>query len=109
MSTSCRLYVDYTICRLYVYFSLYKSIQLYHISITTTGVTMDCSTTTNSTPTPSIRTHLCRRLWKLDKLCEHGVIRCIVCRTYYKHKDILCIHNINDIEEVLHRIGQTLE
>ena len=70
---------------------------------------MDCSSTTNSTPAPSIHSHLCRRLWKQDKLCDHGTIRCIVCKTYYRQPVIPCIHNVNDIEEALNRADQTLQ
>ena len=96
---------------LYVDFPLYKSVQLCHISTTTTGVVMDYKAApTESTPISSpTHTYQCRRLWKLDKLCNHWVIRCIVCRDEYKHKDIPCIRNINEIEEAQRRIGKTLE
>ena len=121
MSTICLLYVNLcrlmsTICRLYVYFmSTLLCIKVCNFVILAllllVGVVMDYKAApTESAPISSpTHTYQCRRLWKLDKLCNHGVIRCIVCREEYKHKDIPCIHNINEIEEALRRIGQTLE
>ena len=114
-------YVD--ICLLmstYVYyvnvdFTLYKSVQLRHISTTTTAAAAAMVMDYKATPTESAQisspthTYQCRRLWKLDRLCNHGVIRCVVCREVYDHTAIPCVHNINDIEEALHKIGQTLE
>ena len=126
MSTICRLYVDIcqlmsTICLLmstmcphmsnyvdlcllvstYVDFTLYKSVQLCHISTTTTtaAMVMDYKAApTESTPisTPT-HTYQCRRLWKLDNLCNHGVIRCLVCKEVYDRKAIPFVHNVNDI------------
>ena len=117
----CLLYVDYVLglyvdicicllCHTYVDFTLYKSVQLCHIS-TTAAMVMDYKATpTESAPISSpTHTYQCRRLWKLDKLCNHGVIRCVVCREVYNRTAIPCVHNINEIEEALHRIGQTLE
>ena len=113
ISTVCRLYVD--LCLLYVYlcrnmstyvniclimstyvylcllvstyvdFTLYKSVQLFHISTTTAtaaAMVMDYEATPTESAQMSSPTHTyqCRRLWKLDKLYNHGDIRCVVCR-----------------------------
>ena len=95
----------------YYYFTIKAVLLLCTITTTTTGMVMDYKAApTESAPISSpTHTYQCHRLWKLDKLCNHGVIRCIVCREEYDHKAIPCVHNVNDIEEALRRIGQTLE
>ena len=54
-------------------------------------------------------TDQCQRLWSLDSICCHGVIRCIVCKREYDSTNMQCIHSVNDIDDALKEIGQTLE
>ena len=106
-------YVD--LCRhmsIYVDFTLYKRVQLHHISTTTTdAMIMDYKATpTESAPISSpTHTYQCHRLWKLDTLCNHSVLHCVVCREVYNHTAIHCVYSINEIDQALHKIGQTLE